>query len=65
MVLVDRLQKLAHFITTKSSNLASEVAHIFIVEIVRFHGVPKKIISDKYAKFTCKFWNELFSGLGM
>jgi len=43
---------------------ASEVAQVFIRDIVRLHGVPKKIVSDKVASFTSRFWKELFVGLG-
>ena len=64
MVVVDKLSKVAHFIAIKSTNLASEVAQIFIKEIVRLHGVPKKIISYIDFVFTSKFWKELFVGLG-
>lgn len=32
---------------------------------MRLHGVPKKIISNIYAKFTSKFWKELFAYLGI
>ena len=65
MVMVDRLSKVAHFIPVKTTYLASEVAQVFIREIVRLHGVPKKIVSDRDAKFTSKFWKELFAGLGI
>ena len=34
-------------------------------EIVRLHGVPKEIVSDKYPKFTLKFWKGLFKGFGI
>lgn len=37
---------------------------MFIREIVILHGVPKKIVLDKDAKYTSKFWKELFVGLG-
>lgn len=48
----------------KSTNSASEVAQIFIKEIMRLHGVPKNFVSDRDAKFTSKFFKELFVGLG-
>jgi len=31
---------------------------------MRLHGVPKKIILDRDAKFTYRFWKEMFAGLG-
>jgi len=65
MVVVDELSKVAHFILVKSTSLATEVNQIFIKEIVRLHGVTKRIISDKDAKFTSKFWKECFAGFGI
>ena len=64
IVVVDRLSKVAHFILVKTTYSASEVAQVFIGEIVRLHGFLKKIMSDKDAKFTSKFWKELFASLG-
>jgi len=64
MVMVDRLRKVAHFILVKTTYSASEVAQVFIMEIRRLHGVLKKIIPKRDARFTSKFWEELFVGLG-
>jgi hypothetical protein len=33
-------------------------------EIVRIHGVPKVIVSDRDPKFTSNFWKGLFKGFG-
>ena len=41
------------------------MAQVFIRDIVRLHGVPKKIVSDRDANFTSKFWKELFAVLGI
>ena len=64
MVIVDRLTKVAHFILVKSTFSASDVAYIFIRDVVILHGVLKNIVSEKDAKFTSKFWKDLFAGLG-
>ena len=64
MVIVDMLTKAAHFIPMKSTFSASDVAQVFIRDVVRLHGVPRKIVSDRDAKFTSKFLKELFVGLG-
>lgn len=49
----------------KSTFSASDVAYLFFRDVVRLHGVLKKIVSDGDAKFTSKFWKELFSCLGI
>ena len=45
-VVVDRLTKTAHFIPLKVGWSLEKLAHIYIKEIVRLHGVPVEIISD-------------------
>ena len=55
MVMVEKLSKVDHFVVVKSTNSVSEVAQVFIKEIVRLHGVPKRIILDRDAKFTSSF----------
>ena len=64
MAVVDRLTKVAHFILVKTMYSTSDVAQVFIRDVVRLHGVTKKIMSDRDENFTSKFWKELFSGLG-
>ena len=51
-------------IPTQTTALASEVSQLFVKEIVRLHGIPSKIISDRDAKFTSKFWTAMFQSLG-
>ncbi|MCO5575432.1 hypothetical protein L7F22_029233 [Adiantum nelumboides] len=63
-VVVDKLTKVAHFIPLRTTASATDVAHIFVKEIVRLHGVPARIISDRDAKFTSKFWKAVFQSLG-
>ncbi|CAN4119765.1 unnamed protein product [Withania somnifera] len=46
-VIVDRLTKSAHFIPTHSSYSVERSARIYIREVVRLHGVPISIISDR------------------
>ena len=55
-VVVDQLTKVAHLIPTQTTASASDIAQIFLKEIVRLHGVPARIISDRDAKFKSKFW---------
>eukprot|EP00253_Pinus_taeda_P011729 PITA_11729 len=64
MVVIDNHRKVTHFTVVKSTNSTSEIAKIFIREILNMHGIPKKIVFNKDAKFTSRFWKELFIGLG-
>ena len=62
-VVIDRLSKMGHFIRTRKDVTAKKFAQQFLDVIVRFHGLPKKIISDRDTKFTSEFWREVFNQL--
>lgn len=64
MVIVDKLTKVSHFFPVRSAFSASDIAHVFILDVVRVYGVPKKIVLDTDLKFTSKFCKELFASLG-
>lgn len=63
-VIVDRLTKSAHFIPLKSTRTAPVLAKLFIKNIVRLHGIPSSIVSDRDSLFTSKFWKSLQEILG-
>jgi len=63
-VVVDRLTKSAHFIPMKTTNSAQELVPLYLKEIVRLHGMPKSIVSDRDSKFVSKFWQSLHDTLG-
>nr|GEW37733.1 reverse transcriptase domain-containing protein [Tanacetum cinerariifolium] len=63
-VIVDRLTKSAHFISTRETDSMETLTRLYIKEIVSRHGVPISIISDRDSHFTSRFWQSLQSALG-
>ena len=54
-VIVDRLTKTAHFIPVHTTYSAKRYAEIYLDQIVRLHGIPKTIISDRGPQFIARF----------
>ncbi|KAA3473726.1 reverse transcriptase [Gossypium australe] len=63
-VIVDRLTKSAHFIPVRVDFSLQKLAKLYVSEIVRLHGVPVSIISDRDPRFTSRFWKALHQALG-
>jgi hypothetical protein len=65
LVVICRLTSLVHLIPTTTSMKATEVAWLFLKDIVRLHGLPETIVSDRDSKFISKFWHELHCLMGV
>nr|GEZ68754.1 retrotransposable element Tf2 [Tanacetum cinerariifolium]GEZ68768.1 retrotransposable element Tf2 [Tanacetum cinerariifolium] len=55
-VVVDRLTKSAHFLPIRKDYSVSRLAETFQQEIVRLHGTPSAIVSDRDPRFASRFW---------
>ena len=55
-VIVDCLMKLAHFLAVRMTFTLERFYRLYIREIVRLHGVPVSIVSDRDPRFTAHFW---------
>ena len=62
--IVDGLTKSAHFIPVNTRYLAGKYAKLYISQIVRLHGIPRTIISDRGPQFIAHFWEHLHHALG-
>jgi transposase InsO family protein len=64
MLVVDKLSKRCHLVPAKSTDGAPDTAKRFFDSIVRLHGLPAVIVSDRDVKFTSAFWKTLFERFG-
>ncbi len=62
---VDRLSRRVHFIPSKDSDTAVDVANAFFSNLFKHHGMPDSIVSDRDPKFTSKFWQRLMELCGV
>ena len=64
VVFVDKFSKMVHYVATTTTVTAEELANIFLNNVVKHHGIPKNLVSDRDPRFTSKFWQCLFKTLG-
>ena len=63
-VIVDRLTKSAHFLPFRVGVSSDRLASLYLEQIVRLHGVPVSIVSDRDTRFVSQFWKSLHKALG-
>lgn len=64
LVVVDRFSKGIHLGMLPTAHTAHMVATLFIEVVVKFHGVPQSLVSDRDPLFISRFWQELFQASG-
>ena len=59
LVIVDRLTKMVYYKPVKVTIDAPGLAEVIINVVVRHHGLPDSIVTDRGSLFTSKFWSSL------
>ena len=63
-VVIDRLTKSGHFIPSRKDMSVAELGRKYVDCIVRYHGTPSEIVSDRGAQFTSNLWKSMQRALG-
>ncbi|KAL7280521.1 hypothetical protein ACG7TL_005453 [Trametes sanguinea] len=63
-VIVCRLTSMVHLVPVHTTDTAADLALVYLREVVRLHGLPESIVSDRDSKFTSKFWQEVHRLMG-
>ena len=61
---MDRLSKSTHFLPVRDGMSTDQLGRLYVREIVRLHGVPRAIVSDRDSRFLSAFWKSLQRALG-
>lgn len=64
LVVVDRFTKMVHFVPCRKEISGHATAELFLTHIVRLHGLPEDVISDRGPQFVSHFWRRLLEILG-
>ena len=64
VVWVCKFSKLRHYAACKTAISAPVLARLFLGTVVRHHGMPERIISDRDPRFTAHFWRAFWTSMG-
>jgi hypothetical protein len=65
IVFVDRLSKMVHLAPCRKTTTAEQFADIFLDAVVKHHGLPDQLVSDRGSIWTSKFWQTMRGALGI
>jgi len=64
-VIIDHLKKMGHFVACHGTLKPKHLADDFLQQVVRPHGLPDSIVSDRGSLFTSDFWKQVMEALGI
>ena len=63
-MIVDRLTKCVNFLAINQKMSMDKLDELYVRKVVKLHGVPTSIVSDRDPRFTSRFWQSLQAALG-
>lgn len=60
LVIVDRFTKMAHYVPTVTSVTGDQLVELLLRHVVRLHGLPASIVSDRDPRFTGAAWRDFW-----
>ena len=63
-VIVDQLTRSAHFLAIRVDFSLERLARLYINEIVRLHGAPASIVSNRDRRFVSQSWESVHKAMG-
>ena len=64
LTIVDRFSKAVHYVPLEKLPTAEEMTHLLTTHVVRLHGIPTDIVSDRGPQFTSRVWQSFCRGIG-
>ena len=64
-VIVDRFTKMCHLAPCLKMTTAPQFARMFVDYVIRLHGIPDSLVSDRGSVFTSQFWTTLSKALNL
>uniref|UniRef100_A0A8C5QDX2 Integrase catalytic domain-containing protein n=1 Tax=Leptobrachium leishanense TaxID=445787 RepID=A0A8C5QDX2_9ANUR len=65
LTVIDRFSKMGHYVPLRKLPSAAELVPIFITNVVRIHGIPLGIVSDRGTQFVSRFWKGFCKNVGI
>ena len=65
LTVTDRFTKMVHLLPTWSTATAKDIADLVIKHVIRLHGIPEDIVSDRDTKFVNNFWKAIMDTLNV
>ncbi|KAK2885164.1 hypothetical protein Q8A73_021638 [Channa argus] len=64
LTIIDRFSKAVHFVPLPKLPTATETAELITQHVLRLHGIPRDIVSDRGPQFVSQVWKAFCKALG-